>query len=62
MRCSSGARRVMGIDIRDVHIRRATLLRDHFGIDPGRLSLELGDVFAFDADRLGTFDVVLNLA
>jgi tRNA (mo5U34)-methyltransferase len=56
-----GAARVVGIDIRDVHIRRATLVRDHFGINPASLALELGDVFALDAARLGTFDVVLNL-
>jgi tRNA (mo5U34)-methyltransferase len=56
-----GARRVVGVDIREVHIRRAALLRAHFGIDPERLSLQLGDVFALDGERLGTFDVVLNL-
>ena len=56
-----GAARVVGIDIRDVHIRRATLVRDHFGIGADRLALEQGDAFALDAERLGTFDVVLNL-
>ncbi len=56
-----GAGRVVGIDIRELHVRRAQLIRDHFGIDPGRLQLEVGDVFTLDGERLGTFDVVLNL-
>jgi SAM-dependent methyltransferase len=56
-----GATRVVGIDIREANIRRALLLRDHFGIDPTRLELEVGDVLALDGERLGTFDVVLNL-
>jgi 2-polyprenyl-3-methyl-5-hydroxy-6-metoxy-1,4-benzoquinol methylase len=48
-----GAERVVGIDIRDLHIRRARLVRDHLGIDPSRLVLEEGDVFALDPERLG---------
>ena len=56
-----GAQRVVGIDIRELNIRRATLVRDHFGIDPARLAFEVGDVFALDGARLGTFDVVLSL-
>jgi SAM-dependent methyltransferase len=56
-----GAQRVVGIDIREANIRRARLLREHFEIDPARLELEVGDVFALDRERLGTFDVVLNL-
>jgi tRNA (mo5U34)-methyltransferase len=56
-----GAARVVGIDVRELHVRRARLVREHFGIEPERLALEEGDVFALDTARLGTFDVVLNL-
>lgn len=56
-----GAQRVVGVDIRPENIRRAELVRDHLGVDPGRLSLEVGDVLDLDAGRLGSFDVVLCL-
>jgi tRNA (mo5U34)-methyltransferase len=56
-----GARSVVGIDIRDVNIRRAELLREHYGISPERLSFRVGDVYGLDADELGRFDVVLLL-
>src|SRR5205807_5462223 len=56
-----GATSALGVDIRDVNVRRATLVRDHFGIDPATLSFLRADVHALDAERLGTFDVVLVL-
>jgi SAM-dependent methyltransferase len=56
-----GASRVVGIDVREHNIRRAKLLREHFGIPDERLELVQGDVFDIDPDALGTFDVVLVL-
>jgi len=56
-----GAAEVVGIDVRPQNLRRATLLRDHFGIPEERLRLEEGDVFDAVPDRLGRFDVVLLL-
>jgi 2-polyprenyl-3-methyl-5-hydroxy-6-metoxy-1,4-benzoquinol methylase len=56
-----GASRVVGIDIRDFNIRRATLLRDHFEISPEQLELRQADIFELDPEALGTFDVVLLL-
>ena len=56
-----GAACVVGIDIRDVNIRRALLLRDHFGISPARLQLARTSVYELTADQFGTFDVVLAL-
>jgi len=56
-----GARRVVGVDIREANIRRAELVRDHFGIEPERLSFRRADVFELDPDELGCFDVVLVL-
>jgi hypothetical protein len=56
-----GASRVIGIDIRPRLIRRAELLRDHFGIPPERLELRCADIFDVDQSELGTFDVVLCL-
>jgi tRNA (mo5U34)-methyltransferase len=56
-----GAARVVGLDVREANVRRASLIQRHFGIDPERLRFERADVFALDAARLGTFDVVLVL-
>jgi hypothetical protein len=56
-----GASRVVGVDIRPDVIRRATLLRDHFGIDAARLELRCADVFEIRPSELGLFDVVLCL-
>ena len=56
-----GARRVVGVDVRESNIRRAELVRDHFGIEPERLSFRRADVFELDPDELGRFDVVLVL-
>lgn len=56
-----GAGRVVGVDIREQSIRRAELVRDHFGIAPERLSFRRADVFELDPNDLGRFDVVLVL-
>jgi hypothetical protein len=56
-----GAGEVTAIDIREINVRRATLLRDHFGISRACLSIEQGSVYELAADRLGHFDVVLVL-
>jgi len=53
-----GARRVVAVDSREMNVRRARLLRDHYGIDPTRLELIEGDLFDLDSERLGRFDVV----
>jgi tRNA (mo5U34)-methyltransferase len=54
-----GADRVVGIDIREMNIRRATLVRDHLGIDPERMQFHRADIFALP--ELEPFDVVLML-
>jgi tRNA (mo5U34)-methyltransferase len=56
-----GAGRVVGIDVRPANLRRATLIRDHFGIPADRLRFEEAGVHELDPKRLGTFDVVLIL-
>jgi tRNA (mo5U34)-methyltransferase len=56
-----GADRVVGIDIREDNIRRATLVRDHFGIPSERLTFSRADALELDHCALGQFDVVLAL-
>jgi 2-polyprenyl-3-methyl-5-hydroxy-6-metoxy-1,4-benzoquinol methylase len=56
-----GAQRVVGIDIRAQNVRRAELVRDHFGIDPTDLSFQRSDVLELDPEILGRFDVVFLL-
>lgn len=56
-----GAGRVVGVDLREVNIRRARLVRDHLGVSPERLDLVQRDVFDVDPAALGQFDVVLLL-
>jgi len=56
-----GAARVTGIDLREVNIRRAELVRDHFDIPRERLRFVQSDIFDLDLDQLGPFDVVLVL-
>lgn len=53
-----GAERVAASDSRELNIRRARLIRDHYEIPPERLDLEVSDLFDLDPERLGTFDVV----
>ena len=54
-----GAGSVVGVDVREVNVRRARLVRDHLGIEPGRLEFHQADVFALP--DLGRFDIVLML-
>ena len=56
-----GAGRVVGVDLREVNVRRARLVRDHFGLPAERLELVQGDVLDLDPGALGGFDVVLVL-
>ena len=56
-----GAERVVGVDLRELSIQRAELVRDHFGIPSDRLTLVRSDVFDLDLQALGQFDVVLVL-
>src|SRR5205085_788167 len=56
-----GASRVIGIDARSVNIRRAELIRDHYGISARRLEYRVGNILALRPEQLGTFDVVLCL-
>jgi tRNA (mo5U34)-methyltransferase len=54
-----GAGSAVGIDIREVNIRRARLLAAHFGVEG--LRFETASVHDLAPERLGTFDVVLVL-
>jgi tRNA (mo5U34)-methyltransferase len=54
-----GAAKVVGVDVRAVNVRRANLIRDHFGISPEQLSFVQAGVH--EVPDLGTFDVVLCL-
>ena len=56
-----GAARVVGVDIRGENIRRAELVREHFGIARERLELVEGDAYELQPERYGAFDVVLLL-
>lgn len=56
-----GAARVHGVDVREVNIRRAELVREHYGIDPSRLTFEVGDALFLAPDSVGKFDVVLMI-
>lgn len=56
-----GAASVVAIDVREVNIRRAEMVREHFGIAPERLRFERTSVFDLDPEQLGSFDVVLVL-
>ena len=54
-----GAREVIGIDVREVNIRRAELIRDHLGVPADRLRFAQASVY--DLESEGKFDVVLML-
>jgi 2-polyprenyl-3-methyl-5-hydroxy-6-metoxy-1,4-benzoquinol methylase len=56
-----GASRVVAVDVREFNLRRARLLRDHYGIADAQLELRQADVFDLDPADLGQFDVVLLL-
>jgi tRNA (mo5U34)-methyltransferase len=56
-----GAERVVGIDVREQNIRRATLVRDQLGIPAERMEFRLENVLSLNTAELGRFDVVLVL-
>jgi hypothetical protein len=56
-----GAGRVLGIDIREVNVRRAKLVAEQLGIPAGSVEYHQGDVYDLDPAELGQFDVVLLL-
>jgi SAM-dependent methyltransferase len=56
-----GADSVLAVDVRDVNVRRARLLRDYHEIPAERLEVRKGDVYELDPSELGEFDVVLVL-
>jgi 2-polyprenyl-3-methyl-5-hydroxy-6-metoxy-1,4-benzoquinol methylase len=56
-----GAERVVASDARELNVRRAALIRDHYGIAAERLELIHSDLFDLDPARLGSFDVVALL-
>ena len=56
-----GAGRVLGVDIRRRNIERARLMREHYGVEPSRLSFLESDIFHMDPEELGSFHVVLVL-
>jgi tRNA (mo5U34)-methyltransferase len=56
-----GAKRVHGVDVREVNIHRAELVRDHYAMDPDRLTFDVADVLSLDPQTAGTFDVVLMI-
>jgi tRNA (mo5U34)-methyltransferase len=56
-----GASRVVGVDLREVNIRRARLIAEEFGVGPDRLTFQQANVMDLRPAKLGTFDVVLNL-
>jgi tRNA (mo5U34)-methyltransferase len=56
-----GAVRAVGIDIRDVNVRRAGLVAEQLGIPAEQIEFRQADVYDLDPDELGQFDVVLLL-
>jgi hypothetical protein len=56
-----GAARVAASDSREMNVRRARLIRDHFGIGSERLEISQADLFDLDPEALGRFDVVCML-
>jgi len=44
-----------------MNVRRARLIRDHFGIGSDRLEISRADLFELDPQQLGRFDVVALL-
>ncbi len=56
-----GASRTLGVDSRELNIRRARLIRDQLGISGERLEFEQRDLFDLDPGTDGQFDVVAML-
>lgn len=56
-----GAKRVVASDSRELNVRRARLIRDHYEIPTERLEFDVCDLFDLDPQQLGSFDVVALL-
>ncbi len=56
-----GASQVVGVDIREVNVRRAQLIAEHHGIGAERLEFRTADIYELDPAEIGEFDVVLLL-
>lgn len=56
-----GADEVLAVDIRESNVRRARLIRDHFGIPGERMRTQQGDVYGLCPETVGRFEVVLLL-
>jgi tRNA (mo5U34)-methyltransferase len=56
-----GAGKVLGVDIRQVNVWRARLVRDHFRVSADRLDFIQGSVYDLDPAVVGEFDLVLLL-
>ena len=56
---AAGAKRVLGIEGRQIYVDRATFVAEAYGLN--NVSFRLGDVRAISAEDPGTFDVVLFL-
>ncbi len=56
-----GAKKVIGIDLREVNIRRARLIAHEYGIDSSQAEFRQSDIFDLRPEQLGKFDVVLLL-
>jgi tRNA (mo5U34)-methyltransferase len=52
---------VLGIDARQMHVDQADLVFEVKGIDAGRYEFTAGNIFHFDLESYGDFDIVLNL-
>lgn len=57
----AGADYVLGIDGRQMHVDQANFVFDIKEMEKSRYDFVLGNVFDFDYDRFGTFDIVLCL-
>ena len=56
-----GAKRALGIDIREVNVKRAELVAEQLGITGEQIEFQQGDVYDLATEELGEFDVVLLL-
>ncbi|HQQ62604.1 MAG TPA: class I SAM-dependent methyltransferase [Pseudomonadales bacterium] len=54
---SRGVKHVTGVELRDISVRQATFLQQHYGID--NITFEQGDIYAWKPTQ--PFTVVLNL-
>lgn len=54
-----GAHRVVGVDVRDVNIRRARLIQEHYDIPTERLSFDVADALELTPEATGVYDLVL---